>query len=317
MALSQPAQAAGAQIGWTSAHVLSLLPHCHILPFHTAKQEAAWNRVLERLYALTPKVESARPGLAWCEMPLQPPLPLAPMSASQVSARADTQKRAWSQLVAELGASLEMAHDRSKAALAAFSLSDSISDSASARSIRRVAAERETLFVDNLPLETLLAGGVSEETVLRLGWFGVQRIGPLRGWTLAQFPGAKAIWRLVEAGSAQADRRPVTTWRPLPTISERRVFENAAQSPDQWERALEEMLCVLESELNGRGALHLAIVVEVRGKTRATGARTLRERVATAKRLYEPARSLPCALLGEGDELEAFTLRLSGLQDES
>jgi hypothetical protein len=100
-------------------------------------------------------------------------------------------------------------------------------------------------------------------------------------------------------------------------VAQRFVFESAAQSPEQWANALTETLQKLESELNGRGALHLSLVAEVHGKARAITTKTLRERIGTAARLYEPARSMLCALLSEGDELETFAIRLSDLGDES
>lgn len=108
----------------------------------------------------------------------------------------------------------------------------------------------------------------------------------------------------------------MTTWRPPPTATQRFVFERAAQSPEQWASALTETLRVLECELNGHGALHLSATAEVRGKAKMTAAKTLRERMGTAARLHEPARSMLCALLEPGDELEAFNIRLSDLGDE-
>ena len=293
IAASEDAVRHGLQIGWTTGRALSLLPDCLVLPFNAAHEKNAWHRVLERLYELTPKIESARPGLAWCEVHF-----------SSLSARADTLKKRWLQLVQEFGAQLGLAHDRATAMLAAFTASD-------ARPIRRIAAGNEAAFVANTPLEMLEQGGVSGETIQRLKWFGVHRVGGLKGWTPAhlqsQFPDAKALGHLVEAGSARADRRPVTTWRPPPT---------AAQSPEQWANALTETLHVLESELNGRGALHLSVAAEVRGKAKATAAKMLRERIGTAARLHEPACSMLRALLADGDELEAFAIRLSDLGDE-
>lgn len=119
------------------------------------------------------------------------------MQFSQVSARADTLKKRWLQLVQEFGARLGLASDRATAMPAAFAASEE-------RPIRRVAAGNEAAFVANLPLGTLEQGGVSGETIQRLKWFGVHRVGGLKGWTpahlQAQFPNAKTLGRLVEAG---------------------------------------------------------------------------------------------------------------------
>ena len=302
IAACEECQRRGVQVGWTAARTSSFLPDCRLLPFNAAHEESAWQRVLVALYELTPKVESSRPGFAWCEARF-----------STVSARADSQKKQWLQLVREFNARLGLSHDRPTASLAAFS-------SCELRPIQRIAAGREAGFVAALPLETLEIGGVSGETIRRLRWFGVHHIGHLKGWTLphlqSQFPDAKTLWRFVEAGSVRADHRAVTTWRPPPTMSQRFVFEQPATDVNQWESALEETLRVLESELGGRAGLHFCVTIEIRGKGKRQAARTLREAMGSAKRLREPALSLCVALLGEGDEIEALEVRLGMLRDE-
>ncbi len=274
-----------------------------MLPFNAAQQGATWNRILEELYELAPKVESTRPRIVWCEVRF-----------SVLSAQADSTEKRWRQLVEVNGARLGLATDRATASLAVFSANQT-------RPIRRITAGNEVAFVAGLPLQTLGAAGVSEETILRLRWFGVHRLGQLKNWTLphlqSQFSDAKTLWRLVEAGSSKADRRPVTTWRPPPTLDHRFVFQQPATNPAEWESALRETLRVLKSELNGRGALHLVVVVEVRGKPKAMSAKTLRDRISTAARLCEPVRAVLGALLVESDELETLGVRLSNLADES
>jgi hypothetical protein len=101
IAVDNVAQEHGVQIGWTTGRVLSLAPTCRVLAFNATNEESAWQRVLEQLYELTPKIEPVRSGLAWCEMQLP-----------SLSARADNHKSQWLQLVGEAGRASGLAHDR-------------------------------------------------------------------------------------------------------------------------------------------------------------------------------------------------------------
>jgi hypothetical protein len=302
IALSPQARACGLLPGWTVHRVRSRVPEAVLLPYDGAACAFAWEQVLLALYDFTPCIEPACPGMAFCEAPT----------------RTET-RQAVARLAVTLGACCGVAVDRPTALLASLT--------ADAGVVRAIRTERALAFCDTVPVQALVDTGITAKVIERLRWFGVGAVGQLRrfnrrqlGEQFGQYPALlSSLWQFARAGTAQADRRPVATFRPPPAVEVRLSFEQPAMAPHECLSALDELVRRAVESLRGRGAGSLSLALETRAGRRASS-RLLRDSVRTRRGLLDPSQALLENLLSEFaaeafPEVEALSLRLGNLSE--
>jgi nucleotidyltransferase/DNA polymerase involved in DNA repair len=222
---SPKARRAGVQAGCSLAEARSLLPEAVVLPNSPSLVAAAWQRVLEALHHITPRIESARCGMA-----------LLHLDATD----------AIKPLLRDWTAQGGVADDRSTAEVAALT--------AVAGTLHAVPAGRAGTFLSGVPLRVLEQVGLSAQSGQRLHSLGWRHVGELRYLPkqhLAEMlPEAELLLRYAQA----ADRRPVGYWTPPPTISAHFDFGEPAVEAFEVDATLELLIARLHEQLAGRQA---------------------------------------------------------------
>ncbi|HEX8234858.1 MAG TPA: hypothetical protein VF600_02790 [Abditibacteriaceae bacterium] len=283
---SPRARRAGVQAGCSLTQARSVLPEAVILPNSPLLVAAAWHRVLEALGQLSPRVESARCGMALLHLDATDAIkPLL---------------RSW---IAQGG----VADDRSTAELAALS--------AVAGTLHVLPPGRSGTFLSGVPLRVLDAIGLSPETGQRLRSLGWRYVGELRHLSrhqLVEFPEAELLLRYAQA----ADKRPVGYWTPPPTISAQFDFGEPAIEAFELEAALEYLVARLHEQLAGRHA-HNVTITAMTQFDEVQRHRFFREPISSLLGLHiavqELQRELPGHFRAHRLQVQRLELRLGGL----
>lgn len=284
---SPRARRAGVQAGYSLSQAQSLVPQAVVLPNSPSLVAAAWNRVLEALHRLTPRVESSRCGMALLH--LDTPDAIKPLLQN------------W-------GAQAGIADDRSTAELAALT--------AVAGTLQVVPPGRSGTFLSGVPLRVLEQAGISAQTSQWLRSLGLRYVGEmsrLGKHQLAEFcPEAELLLRYANA----ADKHPVGYWTPPPTVSAHFDFGEPAIEAFELEAALELLVARVHEQLAGRQA-HNITLTAITQFDQVQRYRFFREPISNRLGLHvavhQLQREFPGSFAARHLQIERLELRLGGL----
>ena len=153
---SSPAKKLGVLAGESLISAQSKVPELKPVEAHTPYMQAEWEALVEEVSGLTCTLEAPLQGRMFLELE-----------------EADATQLAQAYGVRAGGAaSVEVAH-----------LSAVVS---SPGTLRVTSPEREEAFTRQFPLYVLQALGLKRDTVQRLGWLGIERMGQLQSWKKGQ-----------------------------------------------------------------------------------------------------------------------------------
>ena len=283
--VNAPARLGGVDVGMKEAAALSRCPELHAEVVSAPTAQAAWNELLETLYArYSDHVEGREPGIAY--------LALGVSGARELAAA----------LHAPVGhaASLEVAH------LAALR--------AKPGEVREVASGKaEEAFLALTPLDHLTVLGLSPAHLERLRFLGLRGLADLLKWSAAQreaFLGvdaAKTLQRFLKGQRTTV----VSQHTPGQIIEASLSTDQPLMEPGETAAVLAELIPVVWAELRGRTCAYLTLHADTVGG-RLSVSRRLKGPVdgAGLERLAVQGLETTDALaLG----IERITVQLSGL----
>ena len=238
------AQDAGVQVGMRETAALSRCPELHAEVISGPTAQAAWNELLEMLYArYSDRVEGRELGVAYLKIT----------------------EAAGRELAAALHATVGLAASREVALLAALR--------AKAGELKLVLVEgdraSEKLFLQLTPLAHLTALGLTAAHIQRLHFLGMKTLADLWKWSAAQreaFLGvdaAKRLNRFLKGERAAA----VPRYSAGQIIEGRLAFDQPLHEPGEAEAALADLLPPLWLALRGRTAAYLTLTADTLGGT--------------------------------------------------
>lgn len=265
VAISPLALAAGVKSGMSSGRAQSLCTSVQIIARDRSREALAWEEVQRVFYGLTPKIEAISPGLLF----------------------ADVDGRKTEPLLAAWNVYGGCGEDRASAHLAALTV-----DVGGAWRIRR---GREASFADRVPLEALVACGLSSKSLQRLHWFGYQSVGAVRILTRRQLeeqfaPDGEMLFRLSQGPKCKDNLRPVPSWMPPDELTAHLSFDLPCREPAEWEPALDLLLRRVCQELGSRSAQSMEVVAQTAVNPVASR-RILKEPINQPRMLEQPARA--------------------------
>ena len=284
---SSPAKKLGVLAGESLISAQSKAPELETVEAYTPHLQAEWETLIEEVSGLTCTLEAPVQGRMFLELE-----------------EADATQLAQAYGVRAGGAtSVEVAH-----------LSAVVS---SPGTLRITPPEREAGFIQQLPLYVLRALGLKRDTVQRLSWLGIERVGQLQAWRkeqLGAYLGKEAKPLLPYLYGPH--RTKLSRYTPPPRLLASYAFEEAVSEP----YALHPVLGCLSSDLvealKGKAAHRLTLTARVQGlELKAT-------RISKVP-LSDAATINRLALLALGEShaqplgIEAFTLELSALSKPS
>lgn len=270
----------GVQVGMTVAAAEALTQSLPLqtvpVDYHCA--ELAWEELLEGLYGYTPFLLPQWPETCWARLDIE-------------------QTRS---LTEQFGLAAGLASDRATAQLASLL--------AQPGQCLQVAPGQEQEFANQVPLPTLLHGGVAWVSLERLHWLGFARVGDLRRLSEAQltlrFHDGALLHRLSRPGSRQS----LGCWAPPEERVGEAVCEEGCQRQEGFKLALQ---CAHEN-LGDRLTSRITVELEyAHGVERA--ARWLKQPTGQARKIALTAQPLWEGLQRE-QEPERIRLRLAGLR---
>ena len=284
---SPDAEALGVQPGMRETAALSRCPELHAVVVTAPVAQAAWNDLLEQLYArYSDRIEGREVGVAY--------LSIGPAAARE--------------LAAALHAPVGVASSLEVAQLAA--------RRAKPGEVREVgsSAQAEKLFLSLTPIQDLQALGLSSVHVERLRFLGVRGLADLLKWSAAQreaFLGVNTAKRLSRFLKGERTAKP-HRYVSGQVIESSLSFDAPLMEPGQAEAALGDLLPVLVEPLRGKTAAYLTVHADTLGG-RLTATRKLKwpqgeqalGRVALLA--LEDTHALPLGI-------DALTVQFSGLQ---
>ncbi len=220
----------GIEVGMSLAGARAQAPEVAVLEAASPTLESAWRSWLTTFWRLTPRLESARVGLAFLE--------LSELEARQLATNYGARVGA--------GSSLEQARLRALAA--------------------HPGKPRLRGPLSALPSYLLRGLGLAPASVQRLRWLGVERLGQLLEWTPAQLeaflgPEAPPLIRHLFGPF----RQRVGLFTPPEVLSAHHDFEEAATEPYQIGPTLERLCRRLEQQLGDRAGRRLTVRASAQG----------------------------------------------------
>lgn len=282
---------AGVSVGMRETAALSRCPDLHAEVVAAPTAQAAWNELLELLYARYSDRVEGKGGLVYL---------IISLPAAQ-------------ELAAALHASVGLADSVEVARLAALR--------AAPGQVKAVEAQEggqaEKLFLQLTPLQDLHVLGVKPEKIEQLRFLGITGLADLWKWSAAQreaFLGvdtAKWLNRFLKGERT----RTVQRYQPGQLIEASLTPEAPLTEPAQLEAALTDLLPLVWQELRGRTAAYLTLHADTIGG-RLSGTRKLKWPLEE-----KGLRQLAGLIVQEGEALalgiDALTVQLSGLQQPS
>ena len=233
---SSPAKKLGVVAGESLISAQSKAPGLEPVEAHTPHLQAEWEALVEEVSGLTRMLEAPQQGRMF--------LALEGADATQLAQAYGVR--------AGGAASVEIAH-----------LSAVVS---SPGSLRITPPEREQSFTQQLPLYVLRALGLKRDSVQRLGWLGVERVGQLQTWSKAQtsaYLGKEAKPLLPYLYGPY--RTKVSRYTPPLRVSASHDFEDAVSEPYALHPVLERLSEHLTTMLEGKTAHRLTLTARAQG----------------------------------------------------
>ncbi|MFC3862203.1 Y-family DNA polymerase [Deinococcus antarcticus] len=286
---NRPALDAGVSVGMRETAALSRCPDLHAEVVSGPTASAAWNELLELLYARYSDRVEGKDGLAFLVVGLP----------------------AAQELAAALHAPVGLAESREVAQLAALR--------AQPGQVKAVVGmqeggQAEKLFLQLTPVHHLHVLGVTPEKIEGLRFLGITGLADLWKWSAGQreaFLGVDAAKRLNRFLKGER-HKTVQRYQPGQVIEATLTPEGPITEPGQAEAALSDLLPVVWQELRGRTAAYLTLHADTIGG-RLSGTRKLKWPIDV-----DGLARLAGLILAETDALslgvDSFTVQLSGLQ---
>lgn len=126
--------------------------------------------------------------------------------------------------------------------------------------VRQITAERQEALIDALPLYVLRGLGSSKETLERLKWLGVDKVGQLRAWKEAQvlaYLGVEGRGLLPYLFGPY--RTQLGRYTPSPRLSAQLAFDEPLSEPHMLHPVVEQLVVQLVDQLGGRAAFRLTV----------------------------------------------------------
>lgn len=226
------ARSAGIELGMSRAGARARSAALHEVAAGGPDLESAWRGVVMELYALTPRLEPATPGVV----------------------------------------STRLGETEGRAAAAAFGIRAGAARNREHARLLAIAARPGTLrdggatAVAQLPLAALRGIGVAPATLQRLAWLGLERIGELQSWSATQLaaffgPGAAPVVRHLHGPFEEG----VPLFVPPATVRARLSFDEPAAEPALLEPALARLASAVAAQLGDRVAGRLTLQAEAQG----------------------------------------------------
>lgn len=293
VAVNEEAHQAGVEPGMRESAALSRCPDLHAEVVSGPSVNAAWNELLETLYArFSDRVEGCEAGVAYLRLTLP----------------------AARELAAALHARVGLADSKEVALLAALRAKEG---EVKAVPDLREGGQGEKLFLQLTPRRDLWALGVSAEQMEHLRFLGVTGLADLWKWSAAQreaFLGVDAARKMGRFLKGERSKQ-VQRYVPGQVIEGRLVVDAPLTEPAPLEAALRHLLPPLWTALRGRTAAYLTVQ-----------AQTPLGQLTVTRHLKWPLDGeslirLACLSLLDSDALplgiDALTVQLSGLQQPS
>lgn len=290
--VNREALEAGVQAGMREAAALSRCPDLHAEVVSGPTASAAWNELLELLYARYSDRVEGKDGLVFLGISLP----------------------AAQELAAGLQAQVGLAQSREVAHLASLR--------AKAGQVKTVtgmqeAGPAEKLFLQLTPLTHLHVLGVTPEKIEGLRFLGITGLADLWKWSAGQreaFLGVDAAKRLNRFLKGER-QKAVQRYHPGQVIEAALTPEAPLMEPAQSAAALHDLLPIVWQELRGRTAAYLTLHAD-----------TIGGRLSATRKLKWPVEEkslhhLAGLMIEETDALalgiDVLTVQLSGLQQPS
>ena len=282
---SPDAEALGVQPGMRETAALSRCPELHTEVVTAPVAQAAWNDLLEQLYArYSDRIEGREVGVAY--------LSIGPAAARE--------------LAAALHAPVGVASSLEVAQLAALR--------AKLGEVREVPVGGEKVFLSFTPIQDLQALGLSAAHVERLRFLGVRGLADLLKWSASQreaFLGVDTAKRLARFLKGERTAKP-HRYVSGRVIESSLSFDAPLMEPGQAEAALGDLLPVLVEPLRGKTAAYLTVHADTLGG-RLTATRKLKwplDEQALGRVAILALEDTHALTLG----IDALTVQFSGLQ---
>lgn len=260
------ALAGGVQVGMRVSGALSRVPDLHVQAHSGPALQAGWAGVAQELLAYSPRVELLGVGRALLTLTEQ----------------------AGAELAAALHARVGLADTRELALLAALSAQTGEIPSGQetqAGQVVRVHPGEDADFRAGVPLSVLRGVGLSEASLLRLGWLGLRYMGELLRWSRAQqaaflgpeFAALRPYLHGVKSGG-------VSPAAQEPEVSAKLSFDEPLYEPRDLGAAARELAGSLLPALAGRKPERVTVRSQVAGLT-LSATRQVKEDVRDAVQL--------------------------------
>ena len=212
------------------------VPDLETVEAYSPHLQAEWEALVEEVSGLTRTLEAPVQGRMLLKLEEPDAVQLAQAYGMRVGG----------------GASVELAH------LSAVVSSPGV--------LRFTPPGREEAFVRQLPVYALRALGLKRDTVQRLGWLGVERVGQLRTWKRSQLEAylgreAKPLLPYLYG----PHRTKLSRYGPPPRITASHAFEDAVSEPHALHPMLERLSERVAGALQGKSAHRLTLVATAQG----------------------------------------------------
>ena len=233
---SSPAKRLGVVVGEGVMSAQTKVPSLETTEAYSPHLHAEWEALVEEISGLTRILEAPQQGRLFLELE-----------------EADATQLAQAYGVRAGGAtSVEVAH------LSAIVSSPGV--------LRITPLEREARFTRQLPLYALRALGLERDSVQRLGWLGIERVGQLQGWRkeqLGAYLGREARALLPYLYGPR--RTKLSRYSPPLRVSTSHEFEDAVSEPYTLHPVLEQLSKWVADTLAGKSAHRLVLTATAQG----------------------------------------------------
>lgn len=261
--------------GMPAERAAQLLPGSTVVPRRPDWEHAAWDRIVEEVWKITPYLTTVQPGRLVCTPDDLPRLQRV------------------------------ITHTRAQAGCGPTQMMSTLAAlSAHPGTMQTVETETSAQFLETLPVASLMDLDelqLTDEIVERLQLFGLQTVGRLRLLTrhhlTVQFGDVGA--RLHAMLSSIGDARPLPLYQPPPSICEQERFDDAVREPSVVQQAVERCVDRAVERLDGRLAqrLDVALLNNADGIMR-TRTRILRQPLGLARPFYAQSTAMLASILG-------------------
>ena len=228
---SKTAKQAGVTTGSSLSAALTKAPDLEVVEASSPYLAASWERIIEELAGLTCVLESPSQGRVLMELELSDAAQLAESYNVRVGLAESVEVAVIAALISSPGR------------------------------VRSVAADRQELILDALPLYILKGLGLATGTLERLGWLGIEQVGQLRAWKKPQVtaylgPEGKGLLPYLFG----PHRTALGRYTPAPHLSAQLEFEDPVSEPGELQQAIARLELQLSVKLENWAASRLTVV---------------------------------------------------------